>query len=126
MSEELPTLVEKAPENPTDTSPQPDLGFLWDFWYPALRSDEIYGKHLAKAMLLEVPLVLGRTTEGKAFAMRDSCPHRGMPLHSGKFDGEKQVRLTKPVARRHRRVGPVCRCDCWASASSSWRSVEAS
>jgi len=52
-----------------------------------MRSEEIYGKNLAKAMLLEVPLVLGRTTEGKAFAMRDACPHRGIPLSYGHFDG---------------------------------------
>jgi phenylpropionate dioxygenase-like ring-hydroxylating dioxygenase large terminal subunit len=65
-----------------------DAGFLWDFWYPAARSSEIRGRHLAKAMLLEVPLVLGRTDEGKAFAMRDSCPHRGIPLSYGRFDGK--------------------------------------
>ena len=39
-------------------------------------------------MLLEVPLVLGRTADGKAFAMRDSCPHRGIPLSYGRFDGK--------------------------------------
>jgi phenylpropionate dioxygenase-like ring-hydroxylating dioxygenase large terminal subunit len=66
----------------------PDQESLWDFWYPALRSDEIYGKNLAKATLLEVPLVLGRTSEGKAFAMRDACPHRGIPLSYGHFDGK--------------------------------------
>src|SRR5277367_2897599 len=65
-----------------------DLGFLWDFWYPALRSTEIVGQRLATAMLLEVPLVLGRTSDGKAFAMRDSCPHRGIPLSYGRFDGK--------------------------------------
>jgi phenylpropionate dioxygenase-like ring-hydroxylating dioxygenase large terminal subunit len=65
-----------------------DAGFLWDFWYPALRSTEIVGKRLTTAMLLEVPLVLGRTAEGKAFAMRDSCPHRGIPLSYGHFDGK--------------------------------------
>jgi phenylpropionate dioxygenase-like ring-hydroxylating dioxygenase large terminal subunit len=64
-----------------------DLGFLWDFWYPAVRSTAVTGKRLATAMLLEVPLVLGRTSEGKAFAMRDSCPHRGIPLSHGRFDG---------------------------------------
>ncbi len=74
------------------TRPRPgealgDAGFLWDFWYPALRSDEIYGKNLATAMLLEVPLVIGRTTQGQAFAMQDSCPHRGIPLSYGHFDG---------------------------------------
>lgn len=65
-----------------------DPGFLWDFWYPALRSTEIRGRKLATAVLLEVPLVLGRTADGKAFAMRDSCPHRGIPLSYGHFDGQ--------------------------------------
>src|SRR5215475_11318574 len=65
-----------------------DAGFLWDFWYPALRSEEIRGKKLATAMLLEVPLVLGRASDGRAFAMRDSCPHRGIPLSYGRFDGK--------------------------------------
>lgn len=40
-------------------------------------------------MLLGVPLVLGRDSKGRAFAMRDSCPHRGIPLSFGRFDGEK-------------------------------------
>jgi len=65
-----------------------DLGFLWDFWYPAIRSTAIRGRGLVTAMLLEVPLVLGRTDEGRAFAMRDSCPHRGIPLSYGRFDGK--------------------------------------
>ena len=65
-----------------------DAGFLWDFWYPAARSVEIRGRGLVKAMLLEVPLVLGRTDGSKAFAMRDSCPHRGIPLSYGRFDGK--------------------------------------
>jgi phenylpropionate dioxygenase-like ring-hydroxylating dioxygenase large terminal subunit len=65
-----------------------DLGFLWDFWYPALRSTEIVGGRLVTSMLLEVPLVLGRTSDGRAFAMRDSCPHRGIPLSYGRFDGK--------------------------------------
>jgi phenylpropionate dioxygenase-like ring-hydroxylating dioxygenase large terminal subunit len=65
-----------------------DAGFLWDFWYPAARRAEIRGRGLRKAMLLEVPLVLGRTDDGRAFAMRDACPHRGIPLSYGRFDGQ--------------------------------------
>ncbi len=45
---------------------------------------------MAKAMLLGIPLVLGRTADGRIFAMRDTCPHRGIPLSYGWFDG-KQV-----------------------------------
>jgi phenylpropionate dioxygenase-like ring-hydroxylating dioxygenase large terminal subunit len=71
-----------------ETAPENDAGFLWDFWYPALRSTEVTGNRLATAMLLEVPLVLGRAADGKSFAMRDSCPHRGIPLSYGRFDGK--------------------------------------
>jgi phenylpropionate dioxygenase-like ring-hydroxylating dioxygenase large terminal subunit len=87
MSDALPTLVQPAPAA-NELSPAADLGFLWDFWYPAVRSNQIAGKRLATAMLLEVPLVLGRTNQGVAFAMRDSCPHRGIPLSYGHFDGQ--------------------------------------
>src|SRR5260370_35340391 len=64
-----------------------DAGFLWDFWYPAVRSTEIRGNRLVTAMVLEAPLVLGRPAEGRAFAMRDSCPHAGLPLAYGRSDG---------------------------------------
>jgi phenylpropionate dioxygenase-like ring-hydroxylating dioxygenase large terminal subunit len=60
---------------------------LWGFWYPALRSDQLRGRKLERAMLLEVPLVLGRDSTGKPFALRDVCPHRAFPLSFGRFDG---------------------------------------
>jgi phenylpropionate dioxygenase-like ring-hydroxylating dioxygenase large terminal subunit len=60
---------------------------MWDFWYPALRSEQVHGRKLARAMLLEVPLVLGRDAAGKPFALRDVCPHRAFPLSFGQFDG---------------------------------------
>ena len=88
MSEAVRAALENSVEGLAENAPKADAGFLWDFWYPAMRSEEIYGKNLAKAMLLEVPLVLGRTKEGKAFAMRDACPHRGIPLSYGHFDGK--------------------------------------
>jgi len=40
-------------------------------------------------MLLEIPLVIGRDAKGIPFALRDACPHRGMPLSCGKFDGQQ-------------------------------------
>jgi phenylpropionate dioxygenase-like ring-hydroxylating dioxygenase large terminal subunit len=88
MSEAVRTFLQTNGETARGTSAQADAGFLWDFWYPAVRSSEIAGQRLVTAMLLEVPLVLGRTSEGKAFAMRDSCPHRGIPLSYGRLDGK--------------------------------------
>lgn len=59
---------------------------LFGFWYPAARSSEIGRNRMATVLLLEIPLVLGRNCDGRAFAMRDACPHRGMPLSFGRLD----------------------------------------
>jgi phenylpropionate dioxygenase-like ring-hydroxylating dioxygenase large terminal subunit len=88
MSEAVRTILQPNMEATRETGGEADPGFLWDFWYPAVRGTEIRGRKLATAVLLEVPLVLGRTADGKAFAMRDSCPHRGIPLSYGHFDGQ--------------------------------------
>src|SRR5712671_4312275 len=72
-------------------SPQrqaPDSLMLTGFWYRALPADRVHRNQLHKAMLLEIPLVLGRDRADCPFALRDACPHRGMPLHCGNFDGE--------------------------------------
>jgi phenylpropionate dioxygenase-like ring-hydroxylating dioxygenase large terminal subunit len=71
-------------------SPQrqtPDAQFLYGFWYRALPGDQVSRKGLTKALLMGIPLVLGRDKQGKPFALRDSCPHRGIPLSDGWFDG---------------------------------------
>ena len=78
-----PPMSEATP--PKSSNPTSDM--LWGFWYPALRSAELRGRKLARATLLEVPLVLGRDAAGKPFALRDICPHRAFPLSFGRFDG---------------------------------------
>ena len=65
-----------------------DALMLTGFWYRALPADRVHRHHLYKATLLEIPLVIGRDRLGQPFALRDACPHRGMPLHCGHFDGE--------------------------------------
>jgi phenylpropionate dioxygenase-like ring-hydroxylating dioxygenase large terminal subunit len=76
-------IVPNRPESYHQKSP-----WLYGFWYPALRSDRVRGSRLATAMLLGIPLVLGRKNRGEPFALRDACPHRGMPLSFGNLDGE--------------------------------------
>jgi phenylpropionate dioxygenase-like ring-hydroxylating dioxygenase large terminal subunit len=73
-------------------SPQgqtPDSLMLYGFWYRALPGGELPRKRLCKVLLLETPLVLGRDSQGRPFAMQDACPHRGMPLSYGSFDGQQ-------------------------------------
>lgn len=67
----------------------PIATLIYDDWYPALRTDTLRKGKLSKAMLLGFPLVLGRRSDGRVFAMRDSCPHRGIPLSEGWFDGNR-------------------------------------
>ena len=67
----------------------PDSLMLTGFWYRALPSEQVGAARSSKAMLLEMPLVIGRDRNGQPFALRDACPHRGMPLSCGRFDGEQ-------------------------------------
>jgi len=67
----------------------PSATLIYDDWYPALRTSALRPGKLATAMLLGIPLVLGRRADGGLFAMRDSCPHRGIPLSVGWFDGNR-------------------------------------
>lgn len=67
----------------------PDSLMLFSFWYRVMPSRELGRNGLHKATLLETPLVLGRDRVGKPFALHDACPHRGMPLSFGWFDGQQ-------------------------------------
>ncbi|MGB9402699.1 MAG: Rieske 2Fe-2S domain-containing protein [Candidatus Acidiferrales bacterium] len=63
-----------------------DAEMLTGFWYPALRSTQVARKRMQTALLLEIPLTIGRDAQGRVFAMRDTCPHRGMPLSFGRLE----------------------------------------
>src|ERR1700746_1129635 len=65
-----------------------DSLMLTGFWYRALPADRVHRNQLYNATLLEIPLVIGRDRIGQTFGLRDSFPHRGMPLNGGRFDGE--------------------------------------
>ena len=62
---------------------------LREAWYYAAPGRAVRrGRTLARVMLGE-PVILGRDREGTVFALRDICPHRGMPLSEGRFDGSE-------------------------------------
>jgi phenylpropionate dioxygenase-like ring-hydroxylating dioxygenase large terminal subunit len=67
----------------------PDSLMLYGFWYRALPGSQVGGDRLQKATLLETPLAIGRDQQGRPFALHDACPHRGMPLSHGHFDGQQ-------------------------------------
>ncbi|WP_052310695.1 Rieske 2Fe-2S domain-containing protein [Granulicella mallensis] len=72
----------------TSAKDGPPAELIFGDWYPALRASSLKRKDTAVTTLLGIPMLLGRKSDGALFAMRDLCPHRGIPLSAGWFDGE--------------------------------------
>jgi phenylpropionate dioxygenase-like ring-hydroxylating dioxygenase large terminal subunit len=69
-------------------------GWLTDSWYLACTSGELKPGTQFRRMLVGQPVLLARTVKGEAFALRDICPHRLVPLSAGRqveTDGEPTV-----------------------------------
>ena len=65
--------------------------WLTDSWYLACVSAELKPGQQVRRIVLGQPLVVARTDKGEVFALRDICPHRLVPLSSGRqveTDGE--------------------------------------
>lgn len=58
---------------------------LKDLWYFAATSGELKRGAMFRREILGEPVVLGRDQEGRAFALRDICPHRAVPLSAGRI-----------------------------------------
>jgi phenylpropionate dioxygenase-like ring-hydroxylating dioxygenase large terminal subunit len=61
---------------------------LRGFWYMALPGAELKPGGMTHLRMLDEPVLVGRGKDGKVFALHDICPHRGVPLHYGTFDGD--------------------------------------
>ncbi len=66
-----------------------DAAPLREMWYFALPAAALARGRVRPKTLLGEPLLLGRSSAGTAFALRDICPHRGIPLRYGRFDGQE-------------------------------------
>jgi phenylpropionate dioxygenase-like ring-hydroxylating dioxygenase large terminal subunit len=64
---------------------------LRDLWYMPALSASLNPGAMRREMLLGEPVLLGRMRDGQVFAMRDICPHRGVPLSAGKILSENTV-----------------------------------
>ncbi len=54
-------------------------------WYPLAQSSQLRKRLLLRRYLLGVELVLFRDAAGKVRALKDSCPHRAVPLSNGRL-----------------------------------------
>lgn len=66
-----------------------DWHILAGFWHPIAFAHEV-GERPVAAMLLDVPLVIYRTSAGVSVA-RDRCPHRGARLSGGRIIDDRLV-----------------------------------
>ena len=62
---------------------------LPNYWYPAMFSVQL-GKRMKPMTLLGQNLVFVRHNK-KAYALENRCPHRGIPLHQGKYEFEGTI-----------------------------------
>jgi phenylpropionate dioxygenase-like ring-hydroxylating dioxygenase large terminal subunit len=62
---------------------------IYNMWYAATPAGSVKkGATLVKTLLGQ-KILIGRGRDNGVFALRDFCPHRGMPLSCGMFDGKE-------------------------------------
>lgn len=61
--------------------------FLRNIWYFAAPARAVRPGQMLGKTICDEPIVLARTPEGQAYALRDICPHRGIPLSDGRMVG---------------------------------------
>ena len=71
--------------------------FLRNIWYFALPSSALKAGDLVHRQFLGEPVLLGRTKAGEAFALKDLCPHRGIPLSKGRLIGPGETAVGETV-----------------------------
>ena len=64
----------------------PDWHILSRHWYPVALTREVDDGPVG-ATLLDAPLIVYRTGDGNLVVANDICPHRGVPLSMGRYDG---------------------------------------
>jgi phenylpropionate dioxygenase-like ring-hydroxylating dioxygenase large terminal subunit len=62
---------------------------LREAWYYAVPSRVLRRGQVMTRVMLGEPVLIGRDRDGAVFALKDVCPHRGMPLSGGRFDGSE-------------------------------------
>ncbi len=68
-----------------------DDQFLRNLWYMAGLAAPLKRGKLRREMMLGEPVLIGRMKDGEVFALRDICPHRGVPLSAGRVMDDATV-----------------------------------
>lgn len=63
--------------------------FLKNLWYFAMHGSFLKQGKLVSKQILGEKIVFGRDENDQPFALKDNCPHRGVPLSEGWYDGKE-------------------------------------
>ncbi|MGY9005614.1 MAG: Rieske 2Fe-2S domain-containing protein [Alphaproteobacteria bacterium] len=87
---DAPAMDEEIIATPNAGDDPKNTGYaLKGLWYFAMPSNELFGAQLVTRTILGEDLVFGRSSTNTPFCLIDRCPHRGIPLRFGKFDGNE-------------------------------------
>ncbi|MFW0778087.1 MAG: Rieske 2Fe-2S domain-containing protein [Rickettsiales bacterium] len=67
----------------------PSTELIYNSWYVAAPSGKVARASMFPVTLLGQQLLLVRDNNGTVSALRDFCPHRGIPLRYGRYDGSE-------------------------------------
>ena len=65
------------------------LELLKNVWYMAMLSKELKPGQMQSRVIMNEPIVFFRNKKNEVKALRDICPHRGIPLSYGQIKGEE-------------------------------------
>ena len=104
---------------------------LRGLWYVALPGAELRPGRMVHKTLLGEPLLIGRGRGNRVFALRDICPHRGIPLHYGAVRRRHHRLLLSRLALRHgpapaSRFPRCAKASRWTSPRSAAGPIRAS
>lgn len=65
------------------------LELLKNVWYMAMLSSELKAGKMKSCVMMNEPIVFFKNKKGEVKALRDICPHRGIPLSYGQLKGDE-------------------------------------
>ena len=78
---------ESETQNWRAPTPREGRNYPYNCWWVAALSSEV-GRDLLGRWLLDTPVLLYRTEDGRAVAVENRCPHRAAPLSLGCLKGD--------------------------------------